>query len=222
MNISPIELLIAGVLIVILVRVLSARNQSNERKRSDHLRPVPKQPDQKKTAQDASPDSPDDTARPVGRRPTDVYENAQAAWDMLSSKEPEDRKASADPASGRLEDELGPDFLEGAKAMYARIHESWDKRDLSDIAQFVTPELHERLKEGALKETRSAEGIVLQLHAEVAGLDTTGSENLATVRYQAQTKDSLGKNAVRKETWTFTRPADQPDAVWKLKDMGRS
>jgi predicted lipid-binding transport protein (Tim44 family) len=218
MNITPIELLIAGVLLVVLFRLLSSRRKENEQKRSDHLRPVPKRPEEPH-----DDDAPGETRAPrqQRRRPVDMYENAQSTWDMLSSDGAGDRSAGPETsADGGMADQLGPDFLEGAKAMYARIHESWDKRDLDDIAVFTTPELQNRLKERAMKETRSPQGIVLQLRAEVVGLDTTGSENLATVRYEAQTKDSLGKNDVRKETWTFVRPADQPDAVWKLKDMG--
>ena len=43
-------------------------------------------------------------------------------------------RASAVPADFNQEE-----FLRGAKMAYTRLQESWDRRDLDDIAQFATP-----------------------------------------------------------------------------------
>ena len=81
----------------------------------------------------------EDSASSQGMR----RDNAAAGWDVLRNApqggagqaQAFDAAPSVDVPQGFDADE----FLRGAKMAYSRLQNSWDKRDLDDIAQFATP-----------------------------------------------------------------------------------
>ena len=67
-----------------------------------------------------------------------------SAWGSLKNEEGqtyEAPRASAVPSDFDQEE-----FLRGAKMAYTRLQESWDRRDLDDIAQFATPAVVQELR----------------------------------------------------------------------------
>jgi Tim44-like domain. len=46
------------------------------------------------------------------------------------------------------------EFLTGAKALYTRLQASWDRRDIDDIRQFTSPEVHEEIARQATLDPR--------------------------------------------------------------------
>lgn len=101
-----------------------------------------------------------------------------------------------------------PAFLRSAKAYFIRLQASWDRSDLNDIRAFVTPEMFAEL---ALQlEERGAVGsqtTVAILHADLLGIETTGTEYVASVKFSGMIKTSAQAMAEPFiEIWSLSRP----------------
>ncbi len=66
-----------------------------------------------------------------------------------------DEPAAAEPQAPVLPPGFDADeFLQGAKAIYARLQAAWDKRDLEDIRSFTSPEVFAEIKQQAEEDMR--------------------------------------------------------------------
>jgi len=89
----------------------------------------------------------------------DPYADAARMWEHLAghgpgkAAKPAEALSTGSPAAGS--DFEREDFLAGAKAMYARISESWEARDLEDLRQFTTPAAFRSEERRVGKECRS-------------------------------------------------------------------
>jgi len=225
MQVTPLHILLLGIVIYVAYRIFSAWKKAGKIKRPKLLEP-PDGEERKKQALDA-------------------YKNAENAWDRLRSKPPETsppeqaapRDATETPAHAtgpETADAPPPDatapkaadiplpenfdleeFLAGATAMYARIKESWYSRDMEDLGQFTTPEFFEDLKRRAGEETRPANPEIPLVNARLVELTTQGDKTQATVFYDTVP----GQQSQVREVWRFVQDNSIPDSSWLLENI---
>ncbi len=101
-----------------------------------------------------------------------------------------------------------PGFLRHAKTYFLRLQAAWDKADINDIHEFTTPEMFVELKLQLQERGASANHTdVLQLEAELLGMETAGSDHLASVKFSGMIKESEHAPAEPfAEVWNLTKP----------------
>ena len=156
-------------------------------------------------------------SRPGG----DMDRQAEDFWNHLRSKEPDTSRQS--PGSNRTDSAGSPDFnqeefLQGAKAVYRRLQEAWDKRDLEDIRQFTTKNLLRELESRARQDPDPGETELLLVNARFLESSREGAEERASVYFDVLLReDGEGPNSKQvREVWSFSREKDNPDSHWKL------
>lgn len=155
---------------------------------------------------------------------------SDSAWDMLRGGPAASAGASAaklsktsgglenDPENGASQLPSGFDqdkFLAGAKLMYARLQESWDKRDLEDIAEFTTPAMFKEIQSQSLEDPEPSRTEVLTLEASLCNFGLDQGRELVAVYFDALLREHAGQGAENaREVWTFTRAGAKGN--WKL------
>lgn len=139
-------------------------------------------------------------------------------WGALSGSAGSEAADSSVPTSSRVPagfDEQ--EFLEGAKAAYARLNSSWDKRDLNDIAQFSTPAFMDEIRAQAQTDPAPSRTDILLINASVAGVETEGNNETASVFFSVLLREDPAQSAPTevREVWHFVRPASGA-GNWKL------
>jgi predicted lipid-binding transport protein (Tim44 family) len=149
-------------------------------------------------------------------------QNAQNAWDHLSSK------PSSQPAADSAAPQGGPvvntpagfdeeDFLDGAKAVYTRLQKSWDSRDMADIEQFATADVVNEIKQQAKEDPGPSQTDVLMINARLLEVKEEGGMTNATVYYDVLLREdpSQSQPSQVREVWHFVKPVGS-DGMWKL------
>ena len=195
-GLSVLELLIIGGLVFVIFRVVSGmgrRGGSEDRARGD----------------DSSKQD------PGGGIPPRVQDAAHAAWDRLRS-EPE-HGPSPESKSGFDEEE----FLKGARAVYARLQEAWDDRDLDDIANFTSPELLEKLKEQARGDSRKGRTELLLVKARLMERSEEDGREKASVMFDVLLREGGTDHEPKqsREMWHLARSSQERDSTWKLESI---
>lgn len=138
-------------------------------------------------------------------------------WNRLRS-EPERSGEAVFPPS-RLNLPAGfneKEFINGAKLMFNRLQESWDVRDLDDIAEFATPGVLREIERQADEDPSPSHTEIMQLEAELADYGQAGATDTAAVLFTALLRESQDENVHEvSEVWHFTRGRKQ-DETWKL------
>ncbi|WP_461210155.1 TIM44-like domain-containing protein [Desulfocurvus sp. DL9XJH121] len=200
MRLTPFDVLIVGILVYFLVRtVLRRRGGGNDSRR-------PPRPPRTQNGEDPR------------REAAQAYERAQRAWDMLRDTPPD--KEALRPGNAPFDEE---EFLAGAKAMCARVRQSWDSRDLDDLEQFCTPEMMNDFKRRANVETRSPRSEPLLIEAGLVERAARQDETEeAAVLYRVMEKEpGSGETKETKEIWRYVRRTDTPGDMWRLKEIGK-
>ncbi len=102
-------------------------------------------------------------------------------------------------------------FLHHAKLSFARLQAAWDAGNLADIRDLTTPEMFAELKrdiDARGRETNRTD--VVQLNADLLGVEDRGSEYFASVRFSGLIRESAGA------------PAEPFSEVWNLSKVVRS
>lgn len=125
-------------------------------------------------------------------------------------------QAQAQPRVSTPEGFDSEEFLRGAKAVFVRMQEAWDRRDLEDIREFVSPQVFEEVSRQAQDDPTPSTTTILLLEAELAHAEKLGPATQAAVRYRALLQESGGPAEPDEvnEVWHFQRDGD--DAPWKL------
>lgn len=101
-------------------------------------------------------------------------------------------------------------FLRQSKASFVRMQAAWDKADTNDLREFTTPEVFAELKaqvEARGQTTDVTE--VVQIEAELLGIETVGERELASVKFVGLIKSSAAAPAEPfSEIWNLARPRD--------------
>lgn len=154
---------------------------------------------------------------PLGNMRNDVdysmrRENS-AGWDTLRGD------GGAQPAAAPLDLPSGFDadeFLRGAKMAYTRLQNSWDKRDLNDISQFVTSSVLDELRKQMASDATPSSTEILLVNAQLLGAANEGNEQRAQVFFDVLLREDPQQQAPTsvREVWHFVRPLS--DGSWKL------
>lgn len=108
------------------------------------------------------------------------------------------------------------EFLKGAKATYTRMQQSWDRRDLNDIAHFATPTVLRELEEQARQDPNPSHTEILLINANLVGMENEGANQRAQVYFDVMMREDPSQpNATpAREIWHFLRIG--PNGNWKL------
>ncbi|MBV8626355.1 MAG: Tim44 domain-containing protein [Paraburkholderia sp.] len=102
-------------------------------------------------------------------------------------------------------------FLRNAKVYFVRLQAAWDVGNVEDIREFTTPEMFAEVRvDLAARGAESNLTDVVQLNADLLGVEDRGTEYLASVRFSGLIRES--KNA----------PAEPFVEVWNLSKSNRA
>jgi predicted lipid-binding transport protein (Tim44 family) len=108
-------------------------------------------------------------------------------------------------------------FLRHAKTNFVRLQAAWDEGNLAEIREFTTPEMFGELKADIdARRGQPNRTDVVQLNAELLGVEDRGAEYVASVRFSGLIRESDGASAEPfSETWILSKPA-RNGAGWVL------
>jgi len=99
-------------------------------------------------------------------------------------------------------------FLRHAKGNFIRLQAAWDKGDVEDIREFTTPEVFAELRMQIQERGAQADFTdVVQIEAELLGIENDGKDYLASVRFNGMIKPA--KDALAEpfqEVWNLIKP----------------
>ena len=101
-----------------------------------------------------------------------------------------------------------PAFLRHSKTYFIRLQAAWDKADVNDIREFTTPEMFAELRMQIQERGASANHTdVVTLDAQLLGIENSGNEHLASVKFSGMIRESLDAQAEPfAEVWNLTKP----------------
>jgi predicted lipid-binding transport protein (Tim44 family) len=108
-------------------------------------------------------------------------------------------------------------FTRDAKVSFIRLQAAWDKGDQGDIFEFTTPEMFAEVKMDLEARAGQANRTdVVQLDAELLGVEERGSEQLASVRFHGLIRESEHEAAQPfEEVWNFVKDT-RNEQIWRL------
>jgi predicted lipid-binding transport protein (Tim44 family) len=112
------------------------------------------------------------------------------------------------------------EFLRGAKLLYQRMNDSWDKRDLEDIADFSTRPFMDEIRRQAEESPEPEKTDIMLVNADLLGVITEAGRETASVYFNVMLRENSGQGAQGapvevREVWHFVRAANS-DETWKL------
>lgn len=111
------------------------------------------------------------------------------------------------------------EFLKGAKAIYIRMQSSWDKRDLEDIRQFVSPEVWAEIEHQAQEDPQPGKTELLLINPRILEARETDSQTVVSVFYDVMMRENQAETAKQvREVWHFSRDKS-PEAFWVLEGI---
>lgn len=142
---------------------------------------------------------------------TSANGTAQAAWGALGGATPQ-ADAPRLPAGFDADE-----FLQGAKMAYNRLQSAWDKRDLNDIAHFVTPAVMDELRAQLAQDPTPSHTEIILVNAQLLEVSEAGPEERAQVYFDVLLREDprqpTPNNA--REIWHFVRERNN-NGTWKL------
>lgn len=99
-------------------------------------------------------------------------------------------------------------FARTAKVHFIRLQAAWDAKDVSDIREFTTPEMFAEVKM-QLAEAGNEKTVteVVEVNADVLGVETSGKEDLASVRFKGKIREAVGAEVQDfEEVWNLIKP----------------
>lgn len=173
----------------------------------------------------------------AGAGRADAYADAHRAGDFNSARDAAEPRfsgmsslpAAASPAAAaatafepasRVAVPAGFDteaFLRNAKVHFVRLQAAWDAGNMDDIREFTTPEMFAEVKIDL--DSRGAQANqtdVVQLNAELLGVEDRGGEYLASVQFSGLIRETAGAPAEPfLEVWNLSKSARR-DEGWLL------
>ena len=114
-----------------------------------------------------------------------------------------------------------PEFLEGAKTVYARLQHSWDRRDLADIALFTTPEVLAEIRRQAEADPKPSKTELLLINARLLEFREEERDTVLSVYFDVLLREDVTEERPKqvREVWHFSRPTGDLDANWRLEGI---
>lgn len=149
-----------------------------------------------------------------------------SAWDNLrsgpssgaSSSGFSDERNYTSPSSLNIPADFDQEeFLRGAKMAYVRLQESWDKRDLNDIAQFATEPVLRTLRQQLDEEPDPTRTDLLMVNASLMEVKQDADTERAAVFFDVLMREEAQAQQPEqvREVWHFVRNAGRNE-MWKL------
>jgi len=95
-------------------------------------------------------------------------------------------------------------FLTGAKEHFTTLQRAWDNNDLSQIQEYVTPELYNLLKTERMAQPANNRTEIVRLFAELGSVQELKDEAEATVLFHGVLEEN-GEETEFNETWHLKR-----------------
>jgi len=87
-------------------------------------------------------------------------------------------------------------FVRNAKVYFVRLQDAWDRGNSNDIREFTTPEMFAEVKlDIDARGTQPNRTDVVQLNADILGVEERGTESLASVRFHGLIRGTEGAAA---------------------------
>jgi predicted lipid-binding transport protein (Tim44 family) len=108
-------------------------------------------------------------------------------------------------------------FLRNAKVYFVRLQAAWDVGNMDDIREFTTPEMFAEVKvDLSSRGAESNQTDVVQLNAELLGVEERANEYFASVRFSGLIREAPGAAAEPfVEVWNLSK-ANRPGEGWLL------
>jgi predicted lipid-binding transport protein (Tim44 family) len=99
-------------------------------------------------------------------------------------------------------------FLRHTKTYFIRLQAAWDKADINDLREFTSPEMYAEMKQQLLERGASSNHTdVVSLDAELLGIETVGTEHLASVKFSGMIREADNAPAEPfTEVWNLSKP----------------
>ncbi len=99
-------------------------------------------------------------------------------------------------------------FLRNAKTYFIRLQAAWDKADSNDIREFTTPEMYAEVKMQLQERGTTPNNTdVVSLNADLLGIETVGTDYLASVKFSGMMKEAPNMPAEPfSEVWNMVKP----------------
>lgn len=141
--------------------------------------------------------------------------SAQQSADMWSNLQssPQANAQEARPQSHGIDTR---EFTEGAKSAFVRMQESWDARNLQDIALFTTQSVFNEIKKQAMEDPEPSKTEILSLAAQINKIEKDNKADRISVYFTALIREDQ-ENAMPEnvtELWHFLR--EDQNANWKI------
>lgn len=112
------------------------------------------------------------------------------------------------------------EFLKGAKAFYTRLQASWDKRDLEDMRQFVSPEVLAEIEHQAQADPQPGKTELLLINPSILEAREVDKQTIVSVLYDVMMRENGTEVAKQvRELWHFSRETQKPEDFWKLEGI---
>jgi len=113
------------------------------------------------------------------------------------------------------------DFMKGAKAVYSRLQNSWDKRDLEDIRYFTSTEVWEEINRQAQEDPKPSKTEILRVNAQLLEVTTSNSHTVASVLFDVMMRESKEEDMAKevREIWHFSKDDKDPKSFWVLEGI---
>ena len=113
------------------------------------------------------------------------------------------------------------EFLAGAKALYTRLQASWDRRDIDDIRQFTSPEVHEEIARQAALDPAHGRTEILMVEARALDVRSSGTETVISVLFDAMLREDNADAPAEqiREVWHIRRDESAPSPQWTLEGI---
>jgi len=158
------------------------------------------------------------SASPSAAGPIPYERGAAQGWGAVGyagTESPVEAEQAAYPPGFNAEE-----FLKGANIMYTRLQAAWDKRDLSDIRQFTTPEVFSEIEGQAKEDPAPGKTELLLVTPQIIEVREIDGQTVATVLFDVMMRedgDNLAKQV--RELWHFGRDTDKLDTFWMLEGI---
>ena len=144
------------------------------------------------------------------------YSGQSSQWDNLRSEQSQGGGAAWQAGNNVPADFDREDFLRGAKMAYTRMQQSWDRRDLDDIAQFATNTVMSELRVQAHDDPNPSQTVLLTVNAELLHVEETAEGQRAEVLFDVLMREDPNQAQPEqvREIWHFLRSS--AGDTWRL------
>jgi predicted lipid-binding transport protein (Tim44 family) len=147
------------------------------------------------------------TEQPYSRTP-EIGSRIQSAEPVVIDAEPVASNSISYAPQHIPADMDVPSFLRHAKTYFIRLQAAWDKADINDIREFTSTEMFAEIRM-QLQERGASPNVtdVVSLDAELLGVDTVGSDYMASVKFSGLIREAENAPAEPfSEIWNLTKP----------------